>query len=106
MVCLVAKKTKTLHCHHHSQIPMGVMEVTALRPMLLINIQVPSKASMVTRSMDKAINISIRIGSIPKVDMAVTISGVDMAEDIAISFFSVCVFRFLEFSFLDNFCMF
>lgn len=88
MVCLTAKKTKILHCHQCPQIPMEVTEVMVHhRPMLLINIQVPSRASMVTRSMDKVISISTKIGSIPKVDMAVIISGVDMAEDIATSFF-------------------
>lgn len=84
---------------------MGVTEVMVPhRPMLLINIQVPNRASMVTRSMDKVISISTKIGSIPRVDMAVITNGVATEVDIATSFFlqCVCVFWCLEFIFIPG----
>lgn len=96
---LVIKKTKIRHYHLHNQTLMGVMEAMVLLLIPPINIQVPSKVSMVIHSMDKVTSISTRIGNTHKGDMVVTINGVDMEEDIVINFV-VCV-CFLEFSFLD-----
>lgn len=90
MVLLLVKRRKIRHYHHHNQTPMAVMEVTVLPRIPLINILVPSKQdNIVIHSMDKAISISTRIGSIHKVVMEATTNGVDMEEDIVINF--VCL---------------
>lgn len=93
VIVVVVRKTRTLLCRHLNQTLMEAMEVTERLQTLLINIQVHNKDNTVTRSTGRVTNISIRTGSIHKVDMAVIINGVVMAAVIAINYFLfvVCV---------------
>lgn len=84
---VLVKKIKIHRCRRHNQILMEPMEVTEHLLMLLINIPVRNRDNTATPSTDRAINISIRIGSIRKVDTVVTINGVATAVVIAINFF-------------------